>query len=101
MFTDDNCADFPIAEGWDAANVDTFCKSLLGVDTESVVISQGMSCQVQKGGVSSMTRCTADDLYLDTEVTGKYWYGFGMPDFACDYLNGLYENGPFCDPHQP
>jgi len=38
-FIDDNCADFPIDQGWTTAEVETFCKGQDGADASTVVVT--------------------------------------------------------------
>jgi hypothetical protein len=90
-FVDDNCADFPIDQGWIAADVESFCKGQQGADASTVVVSQGKSCMVEKGMTSDSKRCATDD-------SGKEWYAYGVPSFVCStIMGGENQSGPFCE----
>ena len=89
-FIADNCADFPISDGWDAPGVETFCGGQLGADPATVVVTQADSCLVEKGGFSSSTRCAALE-------GNRRWWAYGTPEFVCNlFVGGDFEEGPFC-----
>jgi len=94
-FVDDNCADFPIDQGWTADMVEEFCKDPMHFsDPATLVVTQGNSCLIERGmsSGSGNLRCIAND-------NGKEWFAYGaMPPVACEYLGGnLDEPGPFCE----
>jgi hypothetical protein len=90
-FSDDNCADFPIGQGWATSKVEEFCKGMQGADASTVVVTQGKSCMVEKGMTADSKRC-------GIEEEGKKWYVYGAPSFVCStIMGGENESGPFCD----
>jgi len=90
-FIDNNCADFPIDQGWTTAEVETFCKGQDGADASTVVVTKGNSCLIEKGMAKDSNRCMA-------EVEGKAWCSYGAPEFVCEmFMNGTNSNGPFCE----
>ncbi len=93
LFVADNCADFPISQGWSDAEVNTSCTGMQGADPATVVVQQGNSCLVEKGALDGVTRCVADS-------AGKAWYAYDTPEFVCGpFLFGVLEQGPFCEPY--
>lgn len=90
-FTDDNCADFPMNQGWTTSDVENFCKGMQGADASTVVVTQGNSCMVEKGMSSDSKRCVSEE-------SGKKWYAYGVPSFVCStIMGGENESGPFCE----
>jgi hypothetical protein len=90
-FVNDNCADFPINQGWTSAEVEAFCKGQQGADASTVVVTQGKSCMVEKGMTSDSKRCVTDE-------SGKTWYAYGVPGFVCStFMGGENQSGPFCE----
>jgi hypothetical protein len=90
-FVDDNCADFPIDQGWTFSDVENFCKSQKGADASTVVVTQGTSCMVEKGMTRDSVRCKAEE-------SDKAWYAYGAPTFVCTFfMGGSNEDGPFCE----
>ncbi len=90
-FINDNCADFPISEGWTEADVDSHCRKQQGANAATVVVTQGDSCLVEKGSLNGVTRCAA-------KAAGKSWYAYNTPAFVCTtFLSGNNQPGPFCD----
>jgi hypothetical protein len=90
-FVDNNCADFPINQGWTSAEVEAFCKGQQGADASTVVVTQGKSCMVEKGMTGDSTRCVTDE-------SGKTWSAYGVPGFVCStFMGGKNQSGPFCE----
>jgi hypothetical protein len=90
LFIEENCADFPMEDGWTVPVVEAFCKAQMGADASTVAVTQGNSCLVEKGGFDSSTRCGAVE-------DGDRWWAYGTPQFVCDlFLVGTYQGGPFC-----
>jgi len=90
-FSDDNCADFPIGQGWATSKVEAFCKGMQGADASTGAVTQGNSCMVEKGMTADSKRC-------GIEEEGKKWYVYGAPSFVCStIMGGENASGPFCD----
>ncbi len=90
LFNDNNCADFPIAEGWTESWVESFCQSQDGAIAASVIVSTNNSCLVEKGGYSQAARCTAAE-------QGKTWFSYNVPPAICTaVVGGTGDSGPFC-----
>jgi len=90
LFIEDNCADFPIVDGWTVPEVEDFCRGQMGANASTLVVTQGDSCLVDRGGFDSASRCAADH-------EGKRWWAYGAPEFVCSlFLNGAHQPGAFC-----
>ena len=92
----DNCADFPIPEGWDNATVQIFCESM-DLNPKNIEVVQGYSCLYESAWGAGVPGCKMED------PAGKDWYVYGMPGFICtDFMGGTsIGNGPFCNPYYP
>ncbi len=89
-FVADNCADFPVAQGWTEPEVASLCAAQAGADPATVVVSRGESCLVEKGGAAGKHRCAVSS-------DGRPWFAYGTPGFVCTtILGGTDQVGPFC-----
>ncbi len=95
QFEANNCADFPVAQGWDASTVESHCAAQQGADASTVAVVQDNSCLAERGPSAGSSRCQAVQ-------DGKTWYAYGTPDFVCSsFISGSQglSSGPFCDPY--
>ena len=98
QFVAENCADFPMSEGWTEAEVDMHCAMQQGADAATVVVTTADSCLAAVGGTGGAARCM-------TRTGGKAWAAYGAPQAICEGFIGdegerMHQEGPFCDPYQ-
>jgi uncharacterized protein DUF1566 len=91
-YTNGNCADFPICEGWSTEEqVTEFCNTLDGIKKPSLEVSTGESCLVEKAMGNKPVRCRM-------KGDAKNFWAYGATNPICSmFMGGVGETGPFCE----